>query len=158
PDDPVLLGPVSLGIARPGVPTARREDSALTHGRGSWPVWPTLGDVAQALHQTTSLELLADSFVRCRVDPKLVSGRQPVVRLLDALAQELDYTWQQEGHLLLLRSRSYYRDRELEVPDRVLRPWQARAARAGAKPLDDLAELAAALDDRQTLGMSMYWG
>src|SRR5205823_642871 len=87
-DDPVLLRPVTLEIARPGVPTARREDSALTHGRGSWPLWPTLGDVAQALHQTTGLELLADSFVRCRVDPKRVSGRQPLVRLLDALAHE----------------------------------------------------------------------
>jgi hypothetical protein len=157
-DDPVLLRPVALEISRPGVPTARRDDSALTHARGSWPAWPTLGDVAQALHQATGVEILADSFVRCRVDPKLVSTHQPVVHLLDALARELDYTWQQEGHLLLLRSRSYYRDRALEVPDRVLRPWQARAARAGAAPLDNLAELAAALDDHQTLGMSMCWG
>ncbi|MCQ8205858.1 hypothetical protein NP569_26590, partial [Vibrio parahaemolyticus] len=65
-----------------------------------WPAWPTLGDVAQALHQATGLEVIADSFVRGRLDPQWVSGRQPLVRILDTLARELDYTWRKAGNHL----------------------------------------------------------
>jgi hypothetical protein len=63
-----------------------------------------------------------------------------------------------EGNLLLLESRFRHWDRAVEVPERVLRPWEQRAARPDARPLDSLAELAAALDDLQTLGLSQYWG
>jgi hypothetical protein len=160
-DDPVLNRPVELrlpSLSRPAARAGRRADNALTHARSSWPTRPTLGDVAQALHTATGLEILADSFVRSRVDPKWISERQTVAHLLDTLARELEYSWQKEGNLLLLRSRSYYRDRAMEVPERVIRPWQERAARPGASPLDDYADLAAALSDLQTLGMSECWG
>jgi hypothetical protein len=40
----------------------------------------------------------------------------------------------------------------------VVRPWQERAARSGTASLDALADLAATLNDPQTLGMSLYWG
>lgn len=160
-DDPVLNRLVELrvpALPRPAARPGRQADSALTYAQRSWPARPTLGDVAQALHTATGLELLADRFVRSRVDPKWISERQPVAHLLDSLARELEYTWQKEGNLLLLQSRSYYRDRAGEVPKRVIRPWQERAARPGGSPLDDFADLAAVLSDLQTLGMSEYWG
>jgi hypothetical protein len=160
PEDPALLRPVELTLSMPrrGGSAAGKGDSPSAESRRFWPGWPTLGDAAQALHQATGLEVLSDSFVRTRVDPKWVAGRQPVVRILNTLARELNVEWQKEGNLLLLRSRTYYRDRELEVPERILRPWQEHAVRVGVMPLDALAELSASLNDRQTLGMSMYWG
>jgi hypothetical protein len=159
-EDPELLRPVELAVPLPrrGNSSTGRAVSAFSETVRFWPAWPTLGAVAQALHEATRLEVLADSFVRCRVDPKSISGRQPVVQILDTLARELDYTWKKEGKLLVLRSRTYFWDRELEVPERIVHPWQARAARADAVPLDALAELAATLEDLQTLGMSLYWG
>jgi hypothetical protein len=159
--DAALLRPVDLGdvqAPRRSVPGAGRGPSALTQGADRWPAWPRLGDVLEALHQATGLEILADSFARCRVDPKWRSGRQPVARLLETLARELDYTWRKEGNLLLLRSRCYHWDRAVEVPEGVLRPWQERAARPGGSSLDTLAALVAVLDDLQVLGLSQYWG
>jgi hypothetical protein len=159
-DDPTLSREVVLRLPdlSSNGSAKGRTDSALTHARSSWPARPTLGDVAEALHQATGLEVLADSFVRSRVQPKWVTQRQTVAHLLDTLARELDYTWQKEDNLLFLRSRTAHWDRAMEVSEGVLRPWQKRASRPGAKPLDDYAELAAALDDLQALGMSMYWG
>jgi hypothetical protein len=100
--------------------------------------------------------VIADSFVRSRVDRKWLPERQPVARLLDTPARELDYTWEKESNLLLLRSRSYHWGRAMEVPEREIQPWQERLARPRSPPLDVFAELAAALDDVQTLGMSFY--
>jgi hypothetical protein len=157
-DDPALLRQAELTITKTPRAGAAAVESTATGGDASgWRAWPTLGQVAEALHQATGLEVVADSYVRSRVNPKTIAGRQPLVRLLDAVARDREYTWRKEGSLLLLRSRTYYRDRELEVPDRILRPWQKRAARSEAAPLDELAELAASLNDRQTLGMAMYW-
>jgi hypothetical protein len=156
-DDPALLRPVALTVSKAPRAGVAAVEGATAGDPTGWRVWPTLGQVAEALHQATGLEVIADCFVRSRVSPKSIAGRQPLVRHLDALARDREYTWEKTGNLLLLRSRTYYRDRELEVPDRILRPWQKRAARPEAAPLDELASLAASLNDRQTLGMSMYW-
>jgi hypothetical protein len=129
----------------------RKGDRTPPSAAGPWPDWPTLGEVIELLHQATGMEFLADSFVRERVKPQWVTERQPVVRLLDRLAQELDCTWRKEGSLLILRSRAAHWDRALEVPERLVRPWQQRIAERGALSLDALSELAAALNDDQAL-------
>jgi len=136
----------------------RKGDRTPSNAAGPWPNWPTLGEVIEVLHQATGVEFLADSFVRERVKPQWVTERQPVARLLDRLAQELDCTWRKEGSLLILRSRAAHWDRALEIPERLVRPWQQRAAERGALSLDTLSELAAALNDNQALGMGLYWG
>src|SRR5207302_1295508 len=70
--------------------------------------------------------------------------------------------WERDQNLLLLRNRMYARDRPEEVPDRILGPWKAAAARLprweGFDAFDKIALLAAALDDAQALGMENYWG
>jgi hypothetical protein len=157
--DPELTRAVELRLpTRPRAPGVRPGQPAQPDYNRSWPDWPTLGDVAGALHDASGLELLVDSYVRSRVDPACVAGRQPVGKILETLSRELHYAWQKQGNLLLLRSRAHHWDRVLEVPERVLRPWRERALRPEARPLDATAELAAALNDRQTLGMSMHWG
>jgi len=136
----------------------RKGDRTPSNAAGPWPNWPTLGEVIEVLHQATGVEFLADSFVRERVKPQWVTERQPVARLLDRLARELDCTWRKEGSLLILRSRAAHWDRALELPERLVRPWQQRIAERGPPSLDALSELAAALNDDQALGMGLYWG
>jgi beta-lactamase regulating signal transducer with metallopeptidase domain len=160
-DDTDLKGVVELTFADPRWrelnPGAFSTTDVTFYG-GGWPARPTLGEVAEALRRATGLEVLADSFVRARIDPKKLAGRKPVIEILDTLGRELAYTWQKEGRLIRFRSRVYYRDRPMEVPDRVLRPWRERVSHSGTPTLDDLGELAAGLTDAQCLGMQRYWG
>jgi hypothetical protein len=155
-DDPALLRTIELRL--PDRPPRAASDNAYEWQRRSWPPWPTLGEVAEALHEATGLDVVADSFARSRVNPAWVSGKQPAAALLDRLATELHYTWRREYGVVRLRSRYAHWDRPMEVPERIVRPWVERAARPGAFPLDHDAELAAALTDLQTLGMSIHWG
>jgi hypothetical protein len=157
-DDPVLQRIVALTLRRPPAPGSERtrpEESASS----AWPAgWATLGEVAEALHQATGLEVVADSFTRARLDPRRLADRRPVVEILDRLAEELAYSWRRDGSVLCLRSRRWYRDRTEEVPERLLRPWRQRVGRAGAATLDDLAALASSLTDAQIRGLHQYWG
>jgi hypothetical protein len=164
-DDPALMQPVALTLSRLVPPLSPEEQRApdLLPDRGTWPPeLPTLGDVSEALHQTTGLEIVADSFVRDRLDAETAAALnghlQPVARLLDRVANSLDYTWRKEGNVLYFRSRHWPRNRAEEVPERFLRPFRQRVQRTGAATLDDLAGLAAALTDAQARGLSHYWG
>jgi hypothetical protein len=168
-EDPALRREVQLTFPGMKLPSAPA-DAPPAGGKGGfgpgkppsdffWPSdMPTLGDICEALNRTTGLEVIADSFIRDRIDATKVTGKQPLARILQSIADGLEYDWKQEGHLLRFRSRFYYQDRYAEVPDRILRPWIQRAARAGAPSLDDLAELAAALNDDQCSGMQEFWG
>jgi hypothetical protein len=142
--------------AAPGAPAGLRI-TILGQGNARPGLIP-LSRVAEALHRATGLEVLCDSFVRARVEPARVNGRRSVVQVLDAIAQDLDYRWETEGGAIRLRSGLYYEDRPSEVPERILRPWRGRVAQKGAPHLDDLAELAAALEDSRLRGMQDFWG
>jgi hypothetical protein len=119
---------------------------------------PTLGAVGEAIHRATGLEVVADSFVRDRLNTSGLTGRHPLAQILDTIGRELEYDWAKEGNVVRFRSRSYPQDRLAEVPERILRPWSQRVARAGVPSLDDMAELAAALNDSQCRGLQQYWG
>jgi len=123
-----------------------------------WPKQATVADVAEAIHRSSGLEVVADSFVSARLDPALLRGRRPLAEVLQKVAEELDYTWEKRGKLLLLRDRRFYRDRPAEVPERLLQPFRARVIQQGTLTLDELAELAARLSDTQARGMYRYWG
>ncbi len=107
--DPRLLQEVALSLPRPLPPAPVL--AALTTSSRSWPARHTLGEVAEALHRRTGLEVVADSFCRARPEPALAAGRGPLVRLLDRLAVSLNYRWRQEGDRLYLRSRICHWDR-----------------------------------------------
>jgi hypothetical protein len=163
-DDPDLKRPVDL---TPLLERMRRPN-AMPAEAGEKPdaAWPAgmvrVSDLAEALHRSTGLEVLADSFVRARLDPGVLAAprgtRLPVSRVLGQIADGLDYTWRKEGNLLLLRDRCYYRDRVEEVPEAILRPWRERVRRNHGASLDDLAALAAAVNDAQARGLHQYWG
>ncbi len=123
-----------------------------------WPEQATLADVAGAIHRSTGLEMLADSFISARLDPSLLRGKKPLAQVLEKVGQELDYDWEKRGRLLFFRNRRYYRDRSAEVPERVLKPFREEVLREKALSLDALASLAAGLSDAQVRGMWHYWG
>lgn len=143
-------------------PGGRVAGRAAPAGTDRWPAgMATVGDLAWALHRAAGLEVLADSFTHARLDPSLLAGRQPVARLLDRVATEMEYDWRFEEGVLLLRNRRWYRDRPEEVPERVLRPWreQVRQMRwQGLEALHHLSRLAAALPDPQARGLDRGWG
>lgn len=122
------------------------------------PDMPTLADVSEAIHRATGMEVIADSFIRDRLNAANLAGRRPLAQILATISSALEYDWVKEGNLLRFRSRAYPQDRLAEVPERILRPWSERVARTGAASLDDLAELAAALNDHQCRGLQEYWG
>lgn len=160
-EDPDLKRTVNLTLPGP-----ERQPPAIYGGSlicaaqlGSvWPRRATLAEVAQAIHQATGLDVVADSFVFARIDPALLRGQRPLAEVLKSVADELDYTWEKRGRLLLLRDRRFYRDRPAEVPERILQPFRSRVLGAGELSLDELAGLAASLSDTQARGMYRYWG
>jgi hypothetical protein len=132
-DDPLLRQEVNLSDQR-----APRQEHGGAPGQPPWvdtllhplSVWPagmvTLADLSEAIHRATRLEVLADSFIRARIDRQAIAGRRPLHQLLDRVAAEMDYSWRKEGSLLLLRDRRISCDRPQEVPDRVVHPWRER--------------------------------
>jgi hypothetical protein len=159
-DDPDLKREVELtlpGPAKPPLPVSGHLIGAAQLG-SVWPEQATVGDVAEAIHRATGLEVVADSFVAARLNPALLRGRQPLIKVLDILAEELDYTWEKRGKLLLLRDRRFYRDRPAEVPDRIIKPFRETVLRAGSLGIDELAGFTAALSDTQVRSMHRYWG
>jgi hypothetical protein len=158
--DPELLRTVRL---EPPVPTAAERKSfqelqPLRRMTGSdLPEVITLGEVARSLHLASGLDVVADSFVRARIEPKLLTAQTTPAKLLELLERELEYDWEKEGKLLRLRSKRWHWDRPAEVPDRLLQPWQTRVARTNAPSLDEISDLAAALTDPQLRGLSDYW-
>ena len=150
--DLVLPGPTKQPLPVTGHLIASAQLGAV------WPEQASVGDVAAAIHRVTGLDVMADSFVPARLNPALLRGRKPLVEVLQKVAEELDYTWEKRGKLLLLRDRRFYRDRPAEVPDRIVKPFRERVLRAGTLELDELAGLAAALNDTQVRSLHRYWG
>jgi hypothetical protein len=156
PNDPDLKREIELRFTL--APSQAPGGAAMIRIGGSWPAAPTLGDLAEQMHQAADLEMLTDSFVRDRLNAASFNGRHTVAQLLDEVAKELDYAWEKEGRLIRFRNRTFYDDRPAECPERVLAPWRERVARAGAPNLDDMGDLAAALNDPQCRSMQTYWG
>lgn len=162
--DPELTRAVQLTFPKPDWQRTAVDGKAFAEAYSAsvFGAWPddvrTIGEIAAALHRATGLQIVADSFVRARVPADLAAGSRPVVEILDAVANALDYTWRKEGDVIFLRNRRYARDRPEAIPERLLHPWRERVGRQGAATLDDLAALAASLTEPQARGAQQYWG
>jgi hypothetical protein len=158
PEDPDLKRIVEMNPApaRPALDMKAAGVAAYTLQR-----WKsgliTLSQIAEAFH-AQGLDVAADSFIRARMEPSLLTGKRSIAEILTLLSDELDVTWRKEGRLLLLSSRSRVFDRDAEAPDRVIRPFRARMLTQPAPTLDDFAELAGRLTDSQCRGLTDCWG
>jgi hypothetical protein len=158
-EDPDLKREIELKLSKPVRPQPSLYGSSPSFYDGAWPNELPLAEVAESLHAATGLEIVADSYVRGRLRLTDLSGRRTVVQLLDAIANSLHYTWSRRDGVVRLRDRLYFRDRPMEVPERIVGPWRERVAEAGGTPtLDDLGDIAVALTDPQCRGLQDYWG
>ena len=153
--DPRLLAEIDLKL--PPTP-AGGQQLFDPFAPGRIPGARSVGTLAALIHAETGLQLLADSFIRARMNPAPLAGKQQVVKLLDQIARQMRYSWRMEGDTIVFRNPKYFRDRPAEVPDRVLKPLKQNITRSGAPRLNDLADTAAALTDGQTLGLQSNWG
>lgn len=167
PEDPALLRPVAL-------PMALLKEAG---GLRSYTIGPArfaktelllpLGGFADVLHRVTGLQVVADGFVRARLDATKVATPEghprPLVEILDAAVEGLDYAWHKEGDVLFFRSRTDCYDRPAEVPERIFRPWLQNLTRRGEPKMEELedleraVELALALTDEQCRSLSEFW-
>src|SRR5205085_2819956 len=78
-DDPLLRREVSLSFPRKAEAGRSRDETPLQSilaAGGEWPPsWVTLGEVAEALHNSAGVDVLADSFVRARLAPEKLAGK-----------------------------------------------------------------------------------
>jgi hypothetical protein len=140
---------VAPGVARSASPPTRAE------AQREPPV--TSADVLEALHQTTSLPIVADYYTRL-YKPGAVSVRNLAgFDALNRLADAMRLRWNKEGSWLQFRSASYYDDRLKEVPNQLLSRWASSHRQQGALTLDDLLQIAQ-LSDAQLDATAMAEG
>jgi hypothetical protein len=156
--DPVLQQPQEFKLT-PEQPARSVAEAGITaYTLNQWPDSIRLASVAEALHRLTGRDVIADSFIRARLNPALLAKQRNAAEVLATMAKELDYTWRQNGKTVFLESRSREYDRAAEVPERVLQPFRKRALSVPVLGLDDFAGLATTLTDSQCRGLNDFWG
>jgi hypothetical protein len=123
------------------------------------------GDVLEALHRDTGLNLVADSYTRLYPPDTVSDGDQVLFDALNRLARTMGLRWDRDRETgwLQFRSLTFYDDRLKEVPNRLLTRWAASRRQHGVLTLDDLIEIAglpdAQLDAVATAeGVRDCWG
>jgi beta-lactamase regulating signal transducer with metallopeptidase domain len=116
----------------------------IPHFRGRF-----LRDLLPDIARTYGVQILADSY---RTTPLAGTGlpSEPIAlhELLDRLVMHT-HRWQGKGNLVLLQSRTWFFDRPLEVPLRLVRRWKALSDQYGLLPLSECVAMANTLTDAQ---------
>lgn len=150
-DDPLWKQEVLLH--RPAVPLKEDRTDLAYYKRQKL---ISLGDLAEALHQETGTEVLADGFVRARFPASEFTTRLPVRVLLERLARQR-FSVRKESNLLRFRNNLFFLDRSKEVPESLLQPLRRGIAANGSVTLDDLATLAARVEGPRFQGLIQWW-
>lgn len=151
PDDPLWKREVLFH--RPAAPLKEDRTDLAYYKRQNL---ISLGDLAEALHQETGTEVLADGFVRARFPASEFSTRLPVRVLLERLARQR-FSARKDGNLLRFHNDLSFLDRLKEVPESVLRPLRREITAKGSVTLDDLATLAARVEGPRFQGLIQWW-
>jgi anti-sigma factor RsiW len=164
--DPALRPRVSVRpkpSCGPGPSPLRGSDqlplSASGRGSGGGVNAPkvTTADVLEALHQASSLPIVADYYTALYPQGTVSVQGQPLFDTLNQIADSTRLRWTKEGSWLQFRSTSYYDDRLKEVPNRLLTRWAASQREHGALSLDEVIEIAQ-LTDAQLDGAAVAEG
>jgi Putative zinc-finger len=119
----------------------------------------TSAEVLETLHRATGMPIVADFFTRLYKPDAVTVRGQSLFDALNHLADAMRLRWHRdgEGGWLQFRGSSYYHDRLKEVPNRLLKRWQAARREQGMLTLDDLVEIAG-LPDAQLDASDMAEG
>jgi len=118
----------------------------------------TSADVLEAIHRATGVPIIADYYTQLYALRDVCVEDLPLFEALNHLADAMRMRWTKEagggtaarsgagprgevGAWLQFRSASFYDDRLKEVPNRLLKRWEASRRQHGGLTLDDLAEI-----------------
>jgi hypothetical protein len=110
----------------------------------------TSGDVMEALHQATKMDIIADYYTRLYEPSQLTMRDKKLFEALNHLGDTLRARWNREEGWLQFRTASFYNERLQEIPDRLLERWAASRRKNGHLTPTDLVEIAQ-LTDRQLI-------
>jgi hypothetical protein len=125
-------------------------------GPASQPAW-RFQDLLPDLARTYDVQFLGDAYYWSISPPSSMMGSAPAEPI--ALSELLDrygapsYRWQHQGHLIRLRSRTWFFDRPHEIPLRTIRRWRTLHDQYAALPLEEYVRLVASLSDAQWEGL-----
>jgi hypothetical protein len=125
---------------RPAPLAARNasEPSFALPTRSSW----LMGDVLADIAARAKVNLLADDYTRDWSSLARYRGAQPLSVWLAAIREEYEFEPAGDGKFLRLRHRAWWRERQREVPTRLLTRWAGLVRGAPADRLQMLAEVA----------------
>lgn len=123
----------------------------------------TSAEAWEEVHRRTGRDILADYATRLYPASELTVENKSLFDALCLVGDRLDARWRLEGGMLLARGSRYYWDKVKEVPNRLLRRWQAHARDRDGLPLADLLEMGqlsdAQLDSEDvSAGSVCLWG
>lgn len=95
----------------------------------------------EEIHRRTGQPIIADYYSRQYDLQAVTLERGTLFEALCRAGDRMGARWHQDGNVILCRSTSYFWDKLKEVPNRLIRRWQADAAEGGL-PLRDLLEMA----------------
>jgi hypothetical protein len=102
-------------------------------------------DFFAELHKKTGRNVIADYYTRVYPRSAFTAKEEKLLGLLNEAADALSSDWQSDGDFLRFRRFNYYSEREMDVPNRLLRKWADDRRRVGYMTLGDLAEANAAV-------------
>jgi hypothetical protein len=117
----------------------------------------TTAEVLEAIHQATGLPIVADFYTHLYPASVVTVRNQPVLEVLNQLADTMHMRWNKEGAWLQFRSTGFFNDRLKEVPNRLLERWSTARRQRGILALDELIEIAG-LSDAQLDAVDMAEG
>ncbi len=111
------------------------------------PVARSLDQVLTSLSKEAKLNLVSDGYLRHQISvpPNLVAREYPLKQLLDRIAQtwDLDIRFADGAEdTVLIRSRAWFLEDEVDIPDEILIPLRDRISRNEAFGLDEVLALA----------------
>jgi hypothetical protein len=113
-----------------------------------------VADVLPAVEEAFGIRLVGDAYSRQAIEAISPPGNRemPFYQVLDLLAGDTR-TWERDGDVIRLRSRTWAHDRRAEIPVRSMQRWLALRAQKGGFSLDDVAEIATTLRDEQVASL-----
>jgi hypothetical protein len=104
--------------------------------------WADSADLLSELHKKSGKNIVADYYLRIYPKDRFKTEGK-LIDVLNDWADTLKSNWDADGDFLRFRRVNYYAEREMDVPNRLLKKWAADRKATGYLPLDDLAEVAA---------------
>jgi hypothetical protein len=107
-------------------------------------------EILPVVEEAFKIRIVGDAYNRQAMSffPNPGTAPIPLYKVLDQMAG-ITRTWEREGDVIRLRSKSWAHDRRGEIPARYMRRWMANREKKGGFTLDDLAEMASLLRDEQ---------